>query len=683
MITGNAGSNTLSGLAGNDTIEGRSGDDNLVGGSGNDYLIGDGNGASGNDTLDGGAGKDFIVAGKGDDFLYGGSGEDNLNGEDGNDILYGGSERDTLTGEAGNDVIYGGLGHDQFDGGSGNDTMFGEEGEDEFVGGSGEDVIYGGDDYDALYGGADNDALYGGGHTDELEGGGGNDLLDGGSGDDTMTGGTGNDTYVVDSSGDEVTESSSAGTDLVKSSVDYTLGANVENLGLTGSDSLKGTGNDLNNVITGNAGSNTLSGLAGNDSIEGRSGDDRLVGGSGDDSMSGGSGNDTLLAGAGHDDLYGGADNDILGGEAGDDELFGGDGLDYMLGGSGNDLLDGGIGNDTMTGESGNDKLYGGSGDDTFIYNSGDGSDTISDFNTGNSGAIDDGDKTNNDFVDLESFYTNDVLTKINDQGEQFGHELGLLRADHADGKLDGMVGGKDYTAFIDGIDLALQSDGKAVAASDLTKDNTNVACFTRGTLIRTQQGEVPIEDLQAGDSVWTQDNGFQPIAWIGSRQLREAELKRNPNLLPIRIRKGALGLGLPERDLVVSPQHRILINSKIVRRATKSSEILVAAKLLTQLSGIQTDVDVTEMEYFHMMFDTHQLVIAEGTLAESLFLGSEALKGLQPAAQLEIQTLFPDLFKSSYVPQPVRPFVSGRKGRRIAARHLKNDQPLLLKYRA
>lgn len=192
-----------------------------------------------------------------------------------------------------------------------------------------------------------------------------------------------------------------------------------------------------------------------------------------------------------------------------------------------------------------------------------------------------------------------------------------------------------------------------------------------------------PIEDLQSGDLVWTQDNGFQPIAWIGSQKLTGEDLRQNPNIRPIRIKKGALGLGLPSRDLVVSPQHRLLINSKIANRVAKSSEILVAAKFLTEISGISTDIEIEDVEYFHMMFDTHQLVVSEGALAEFLYFGAEAVKGLQPAARLELQFLFPDLFESSFIPRPVRPFVSGKRGRSIASRHIKNNQPLLKKYRA
>ena len=110
----------------------------------------------------------------------------------------------------------------------------------------------------------------------------GNDTLDGGTGNDSMAGGVGDDSYVVDSAGDVVSEAAGAGTDRVNASVNYTLGANVENLTLSGT-ATSGTGNDLNNIIYGNSNANTLSGLAGNDTLYGYDGNDTLYGGNGND----------------------------------------------------------------------------------------------------------------------------------------------------------------------------------------------------------------------------------------------------------------------------------------------------------------------------------------------------------------------------------------------------------------
>ena len=137
-------------------------------------------------------------------------------------------------------------------------------------------------------------------------------------------------------------------------------------------------------------------------------------------------------------------------------------------------MITGNAGHNTLSGESGDDIMSGGIGNDTFIESGNDGADTISDFST------------NDDFVDLSSFYNDTVVSAINEAGgTQFSHGLGLLRADQADGHLDGNIGGEDYTSFIDGINLSLQSEGGAVDGDDLSLENTNVACFSQGTLIR------------------------------------------------------------------------------------------------------------------------------------------------------------------------------------------------------
>ena len=343
------------------------------------------------------------------------------------------------------------------------------------------------------------------------------------------------------------------------------------------------------------------------------------------------------------------------------------------------DVIDAGAGNDTVFGGQGDDTITGGSGDDTFVYNASDGADAIIDFNAGNTGSIDDGDQSNNDHVDLNGFYTLAAKEAIEALGtDSFTHELDMLRQDAADGTLDGIINGTDYSATISGIDLTLQNGGAAVTGTDLTFDNTNVACFTPGTLIKTKDGDVPVEELSQGDLVLTMDNGHQPIRWIGMRHLSRSDLEKTPKLRPIRIRAGALGKRTPELDLVVSPQHRILVSSKIAEQMFGQTEVLVGSKHLVMLDGIDVADDLAEIVYVHFLFDRHEVVFSNGALTESLYTGPQALKSLSPEAKAEILSLFPELTEVDYEALSCRKLANGRMGRKLAIRHKNNNKPLV-----
>ncbi len=170
-----------------------------------------------------------------------------------------------------------------------------------YTGMRGIDDFYGNSSANIVDGLAGNDILRGMGGNDVLRGGDGDDTLDGGYGSDTMLGGKGNDAYTVDSAGDVIGESLGEGIDTVSSAISYTLGANVENLTLTGVSSVNGSGNSLNNTIIGNAAANSLLGADGNDDLAGGAGSDTIGGGNGLDQINGGAGRDFLTGGAGAD----------------------------------------------------------------------------------------------------------------------------------------------------------------------------------------------------------------------------------------------------------------------------------------------------------------------------------------------------------------------------------------------
>jgi Ca2+-binding RTX toxin-like protein len=488
--TGNALDNLLIGNVGNNTLNGGAGTDTMVGGLGNDSYYVDSTGDVVTESLD--EGTDRVIAsisytlaanlenltltgteaidGTGNELnnsIVGNSGGNTLSGLGGNDSLSGGIGSDSLFGGEGNDTLNGNAGDDSMAGGIGNDTYYVDssgdvviesidEGTDrviasisytlaanlenltltgtEAINGTGNElnnVIVGNSAGNVLSGLGGNDNLSGGIGSDSLFGGEGNDTLNGNTGDDSMAGGLGNDTYYVDSTGDVVTEAIDEGTDRVIASISYTLGANLENLTLTGTEVIDGTGNELNNSIVGNSGGNTLSGLGGNDSLSGGIGSDSLFGGEGNDTLNGNAGDDTMAGGLGNDSYYvdssgdvvtealdegtdrviasisytlganlenltltgteaingtgnelnntiaGNSAGSVLSGLGGNDSLSGGIGSDSLFGGEGNDTLNGNAGDDTFTGGLGTDRLTGGQGNDTYRLGRGDGADTV------------------------------------------------------------------------------------------------------------------------------------------------------------------------------------------------------------------------------------------------------------------------------------------------------------------
>jgi len=166
--------------------------------------------------------------------------------------------------------------------------------------------------------------------------------------------------------------------------------------------------------------------------------------------------------------------------------------------------------------------------------------------------------------------------------------------------------------------------------------------CFAAGSMVETPGGPRAIETLVAGDLVLTDSGCAKPVRWVGRRHLGADELAENPHLRPVLIAPCAFGPGVPSRAVRVSPQHRVALGSGAAGIALQSDAVLVPAKCLTGRSGIEVDRSVSEVDYFHILFDAHELVNVAGLWSETLFLGDTTIAGLSDDAHSEISQLFP-----------------------------------------
>lgn len=172
-------------------------------------------------------------------------------------------------------------------------------------------------------------------------------------------------------------------------------------------------------------------------------------------------------------------------------------------------------------------------------------------------------------------------------------------------------------------------------------------ACFVTGTRLMTPRGLVAVEDLSAGDLVRTLDGGDLPLRWTGNR-----EVAGTGSLAPIRIAAGWNGL---DRALMVSPQHRMLVSGAGCELAVGSESALVSARQLAAM-GLARVVPCARVTYHHIMFDTHQIVLAEGAPSESLLANDQTLTGFTREAAEEIRDLFPELSQAPM--EPARPIL-------------------------
>jgi len=369
----------LNGLAGFDTLDGAGGIDTLVGGLGDDLYIVDTAtdtiteaALSGIDTIQSSATFSLAALANVENLTLTGSAAISGTGNAADNLI---------SGNSGNNILNGAVGLDTLIGGDGNDSYIVDTTTDVIseAAAAGIDTVQSSVTFSlAALANVENLTLTGsaaingtGNAADNLiSGNSGNNILDGAGGNDTLIGGAGNDTYIVDSSTDVITEAAAAGTDTVLSSITFTLGANVENLTLTGATNINGTGNTINNLITGNSGNNTLDGAGGNDTLIGGLGDDLYIVDSTTETISEAlaSGIDTVISSATFT-LSANVENLSLTGVG----AFSGTGNidnNIITGNRGNNVLSGLAGHDTLDGGGGNDTLIGGAGNDTYIVDS-------------------------------------------------------------------------------------------------------------------------------------------------------------------------------------------------------------------------------------------------------------------------------------------------------------------------
>lgn len=503
------------------------------------------------------------------------------------------------------------------------------------------------------------------------------------------------DVSMASIAGDDTVTLSVAGT------VDGTDSGEVISAGFT----------DTDGDTTGNSG----------DTIEAHGGNDTVYGGDGNDTISGGAGNDWIFGGDGNDLLSGNDGSDSIWGDAGDDTLYGNDGNDKLIGGEGNDLIIGGAGDNILYGDSafgdtggqspsdspepgygsdtlvmgnGDDTAFGGSGDDVFrvfdsfgnhVITGGETGETIGDkidassmtedtnlVYTGNEAGTMTGGAGTASFVEIENIFMGSGTDTATVTSSTTGYVHGgsgfdtLVLPDASQGavvtitnSIDNGDGTNSLTGYV------IFKDGKRLDFESFEK----IICFAPGTLIDTLRGRVAVEDLALGDKVLTRDHGYQDVTWLGRRDMTEGEMAMVPAAAPVRIAAGALGRGLPERDLTVSPRHRMLITGPRAELMFGESEVLVAAVDLIGLPGISR-VTEGDVSYLHVMCARHEIIRAEGAWTESFQPALGVINALEKATRAELLALFPQLATEAGMAAfgAARPVLSGDEARALFA---------------
>lgn len=208
-------------------------------------------------------------------------------------------------------------------------------------------------------------------------------------------------------------------------------------------------------------------------------------------------------------------------------------------------------------------------------------------------------------------------------------------------------------------------------AAGQPAIDAINLAsppCFTPGTLVRVPGGERAVETLAPGDRVETRDHGAQPLVWVGRVHVNAARFAATPAFVPVRLRAGALGPGLPARDMLLSQQHRVLIGGWRAELLFGEAELLAPVRHLANGAGIALARDVRAIDYIHLMCARHEIVWADGIETETFLPGAQGLGSIPVRARNEVLALFPELAKADHPARiPARPLLKGWEARLVA----------------
>ncbi|MFT7370892.1 MAG: Ca2+-binding RTX toxin-like protein [Alteromonas macleodii] len=730
-ITGTAG--TISSSLGTTAMSGFEHYTVLTGASADTLTFG-----SGNNYLDTGVGVSTVVLGNGNNTVLSGNDADTITVGTGSNKIAAGDGVNTIVATGvgfGDNIISGGTGADTISVGHGNNHITGGEGVDTgldtFVAGNGNNCIDGGDGAkNAITVGNGNNYLLGGDGVDLITAGNGNNFVDAGEGLNAVTAGTG-DNYIVVGDLDDVVTAMGG-----ENNVQTGGGKNAVTTG-TGNDVVEtGTGND---TVTVGTGENIVKVVGGTDVLTAGADNDRLIVDysaydttvvsalTGAATYGGTIGDVTLTSFEEFHVTTGSADDNI--------ETF--DGADVLDGGAGADTLTSGEGNDVIYGDDG-DVVDGGEDVDNadfdvlvveglgftdIVYDlSADPTATDSEIGTVNQYDVEGGTLLGSvDFTGIEHIQVGDK-TVVTPEDTQLNGNLFVLDMNVTKTVTSFTVGNNTITvgdtAERPEGDLTINSDGsytfeptlnyhgpgpvisytfeavqitdglsstetvpliiEVVSVEEVIPECLKPVCFVQGTMIASAKGEVPVEDLNVGDLIQTMDRGFQRIRWVGNSYLSAQDLNKNKNLRPIRISKVAV---IPEScvgELVVSPQHRLLIASKVSERMFGNTEVLIAAKQLLAIDGVDIANDFVDVKYYHILFDQHEIIFADGIPAESLYLGLEAQKSLCAAGREEIMALFPKFLLLSFLPNSCRPIIHGKKARKLANRLYNNCKPLV-----